>query len=277
MSNIWSKLTNLGGLITGTLPLANGGTNSTAAATNGGLVYSDTTKMAITSAGTSQNWVLSGGAGAPTMSNTTTTGKFVDGSADEIQMRVQAHSTQTSDILSVEKSDATTLLEVTNVNGTKIRGTTTNDSAASGFVREFLSNITGNSTNIATSAAYFAPNSIVLNGGEWEVWGVIQFLRNAVTFSSTLFEVWISGASGTNSPNETQIIASGFRNTDVPITFTAFTLATPIVRVLSNGTDLDIGGVTTSASQTVYLKGFAQAWASGSPQYRSFTYAKRVR
>lgn len=97
--------------VTGVLPLANGGTNKNMTAVNGGLVYTDADSMEVTSAGTSQSWVLSGGAGAPTMSNTTTTGKMVDGSADEIQLRVQAHSTQTNVLVSLEDSSANKLLD----------------------------------------------------------------------------------------------------------------------------------------------------------------------
>lgn len=104
--------------VTGVLPLANGGTNKNMTAANGGLVYSDADSLEVTAAGTSGQWVLSGGAGAPTMSNTTTTGKVVDGSADENQLRVQGNATQTSDILVVEKSDGTDLFKVSNAAAT---------------------------------------------------------------------------------------------------------------------------------------------------------------
>ncbi len=98
--------------VTGVLPLANGGTSKNATAVNGGLVWSDADSMEITAAGTASQWVLSGGAGSPTMSNTTTTAKFIDGSADAVQLRVQGNSTQTSNILTVEKSDNTGYLQV---------------------------------------------------------------------------------------------------------------------------------------------------------------------
>ena len=52
--------------VTGVLPLANGGTNKNMTAVNGGLVYSDADSLEVTSAGTSGQAVLSGGAGAPT-------------------------------------------------------------------------------------------------------------------------------------------------------------------------------------------------------------------
>lgn len=46
--------------------------------------------------------------------NSFTTGQVIDGSSDQIQLRVQGHSTQTSDLLVLEKSDSTDVLNVDN-------------------------------------------------------------------------------------------------------------------------------------------------------------------
>jgi len=59
---------NLTTQVTGTLPIANGGTNSTAAATAGGAVYGTGTAFAFTAAGTAGQVLTSAGASAPTWS-----------------------------------------------------------------------------------------------------------------------------------------------------------------------------------------------------------------
>jgi len=56
---------NLATGVTGTLPIANGGTNSTATPTAGGVVYGTGTAQAVTTAGTSGQVLRSNGASAP--------------------------------------------------------------------------------------------------------------------------------------------------------------------------------------------------------------------
>ena len=51
--------------VTGTLPIANGGTNSTATPTAGGAAYGTGTALAITAAGTTGQALVSAGASAP--------------------------------------------------------------------------------------------------------------------------------------------------------------------------------------------------------------------
>lgn len=52
--------------VTGTLPIANGGTNSTATPTSGGVSYGTGTAFAFSSAGTSGQVLISNGTSAPT-------------------------------------------------------------------------------------------------------------------------------------------------------------------------------------------------------------------
>lgn len=60
----WGKI-GLTTHITGVLPIANGGTNSNATPTDGGLAYGDGTKIAFTAAGTSGQFMKSAGTGVP--------------------------------------------------------------------------------------------------------------------------------------------------------------------------------------------------------------------
>jgi hypothetical protein len=62
----WAAPSTTATAYSGTLPIANGGTNSTATATNGGVGYGTGTAHAYTSAGTSGQVMISAGAAAPT-------------------------------------------------------------------------------------------------------------------------------------------------------------------------------------------------------------------
>jgi len=62
--------------VTGTLPIANGGTNSTATATAGGVGYGTGTAHAYTSAGTAGQVLTSSGSGAPTWTTASAAGSI---------------------------------------------------------------------------------------------------------------------------------------------------------------------------------------------------------
>lgn len=254
------------------LTLAHGGTSKNATAVNGGLVWSDADSMEITAAGTSQNWVLSGGAGTPTMSNTTTTGKFVDGSADEIQMRVQGHSTQTSNILTVEKSDATVLLNVTNTAGTAIRGTTTNDTASAGFVAEpLLSSVVRSAALSLTSNTAKTITSRSFSAGDWEICGGAEFLMGA----STSVTQTIAGVSLTTDtlPASTDIQM-------VPTANEIYVKTDMAATVPGNGVDLALSfpcyRASFSTTTTLYLV-VRIVYISSGPAGYGFIQGRRLR
>lgn len=64
----WGKI-GLTTHVSGTLPIANGGTNSTSVPSAGAVAYGTGTEYAFSAAGTSNQVLLSGGSGAPTWSN----------------------------------------------------------------------------------------------------------------------------------------------------------------------------------------------------------------
>jgi hypothetical protein len=141
----------------------------------GDMIYGGASGVATKlDSGTSQQWLVSGGAGAPSWSNTVTTGKVIDGSADENQLRVQGHSTQTNDIFVVETSAGTDVLQVTTT-GLKIgAGTATLTKYETGT---FTPTITGESGGI-TGVSY------VTQTGRWTQIGRLVFYACYVEWSA---------------------------------------------------------------------------------------------
>lgn len=162
--------------VTGVLPLANGGSNKNMTAANGGIVWTDADSMEVTAAGTASTWVLSGGAGTPTMSNTTTSGKFIDGGADENQLKVQGNGTQTSDIFIVEKSDGTDYLTVSGAGVVTLKGSVAGTQIGAGYVSETLPNnlIASGPTTVTqsppTTATVYNLGTVTLTAGNWMVY-----------------------------------------------------------------------------------------------------------
>lgn len=67
--------------------------------------------------------------------NTFLRGQLVDGAADEIQLRVQGHSTQTANILTIETSAGTVVVSISNAGNIDVQSITIAGDTSSGFNR----------------------------------------------------------------------------------------------------------------------------------------------
>jgi hypothetical protein len=113
--------------VSGTLPIANGGTNSTATATAGGISYGTGTAYAVTAAGTAGQVVTSGGTGAPTFTTATNAN-----TASAIVQRDASGNFSAGTITAALSGNATTASSLSNALtlGTYLTGTSYNGSSA---------------------------------------------------------------------------------------------------------------------------------------------------
>jgi hypothetical protein len=122
----------------------------------------------------------------------------IDGQRDAVQLNIQGNATQTSNILNVEKDDGTDLLSVTNTAGTLIRGTTTNDAAAAGFVGEYVEVKNNSATSCPTSGTIGGDHTISLTAGDWDASFTLYYDENAAT-TATQSDAWIGTVTGNSA------------------------------------------------------------------------------
>jgi len=183
----WSQISLTAG-VSGTLPIANGGTNSTATATAGAVAYGTGTAFAFSSAGTSSQVLLSGGTGSPTWANqsslsvgsatTATTATNVSGGTTGSLLYQSAASTTTSLSLgttnyvltagaSAPQYVAQSTLSVgsatsaTNATNTAV---TSNSANAANYLT-FVSATTGNLPQLVNSSITCNPSTGAITGG----------------------------------------------------------------------------------------------------------------
>jgi hypothetical protein len=123
-----SSTVNLATDVTGTLPIANGGTNGTATPTNGGVAYGTGTAYAFSTAGTSGYALISQGTSAPTWqqvtnSNTVSTIVARDASGDFSAQTITASLSGSSTSCSGNAATATALQTARTIGGVSFDGT----------------------------------------------------------------------------------------------------------------------------------------------------------
>lgn len=145
-----------------------------------------------------------------------------------------------------------------------IRGTTTNNSAASGFVGEYLeSTSNGSAANTAANDVWFDMTSLSLGAGEWEVYLMAHGSRNTATWSR--FDAGIGTTTGNSAAG--LVIARNYSINEF-----ASSSATPTnVTVMVASYRIQLNSTTT-----YYAKARAN-FSSGQPQYVYTMFARRVR
>jgi len=143
------------------------------------------------------------------------------------------------------------------------KGTTTNDSAAAGYIGEYIELVTSTSQNFPTSTQYGDLNGgaadISLTAGDWDV--TVTFRTNLNSSTCTDVSCGISITSG----NSTTGLVSGSN---------LFLMAPP---TSSYGTNMGfVYRVSLASTTTVYLKYMAN-YSAGTPQARGRISARRVR
>jgi len=183
----WGQVSLTAG-VTGTLPIANGGTNATATPTAGAIAYGSGTAYAFSSAGTSSQVLLSGGSGAPTWTNqsslsvgsatTATTASNVSGGTTGSILYQSATSTTTSLALgttnfvltagaSAPQYVAQSTLSVgsaTNATNATNTGITSNSANATNYLT-FVSATSGNLPQLVNSSITCNPSTGAITGG----------------------------------------------------------------------------------------------------------------
>lgn len=245
MSNITSKLVNLAGNITGTLPIANGGTGQTTAPTAFNALSPMTTAGDVIYGGTS-------GAGTRLAAGTTS------------QVFVGGTTPSWGNVPAAALPTVTQSTKGAVASAGQLLGTNTNDDASAGNVGEFI--LSTANTNATTSSAYFDVTSITIpSAGDWDISAGIDYSQNGATFTSYQTEIAVSTTSGTSLGT----VTTGYND---------FNDSRPSVTLITD-TSLYVPRyrVGTTTSTTYYLKGWIRVFTVGNPTAKGFISARRVR
>lgn len=148
--------------------------------------------------------------------------------------------------------------------GTAIRGTTTNDAGATGFVGEYIETGAVSGTFPAAGVAADA-GSISLTAGDWDV--MVQ--GNATNGQTTVAGIRF-GAS-TTSGNSTAGLTNGVSQLLFSVSGTGAALASQTTCALPRIR------FSLASTTTIYFKVFSDAWTTAAPTYIGNMNARRTR
>lgn len=165
----------------------------------------------------------------------------------------------------ITNNSTTTFTGTATFNGaTSIKGTATNDSAAVGYVGEYVSSACAN-VAISTGVYNNICGSITLTAGDWDVVGQLNFFANSATYTRVDLEGAISTSNGDNVTGSTQgesymVIDHTSGDTGwnyYPMTLTA--------------------RKSIASTTTYYLKAYGGTTSAGLPKIWGMIKARRVR
>ncbi len=156
-----------------------------------------------------------------------------------------------------------------------VYGTQTNNAAQTGYVGEVLSAYAATVNSTATNT-FTDITSLTFTAGDWDLNCVAQAYRNSSTFSPFQFVAAVASPSG-NTGGSSADARDNMSFIPVSAIFDVAQIALPPMRVISNGTDISIEGHSYAATQTLYLKGYLNAYSAGTPYYTGVMRARRVR
>lgn len=144
-----------------------------------------------------------------------------------------------------------------------IVGTTTNNSAASGNVGEYIESVISSATSVPTSTQWGDGTTITLGAGDWEVTAVVVYELNGATV--VLNGEWYSGISLTTGNSATGLVyGSNQVGGLAPVTSVDSTQVTPAYRL------------SLASSTPIYMKLFTQ-YSVGTPKFIGRLSARRMR
>ena len=146
--------------------------------------------------------------------------------------------------------------------GASILGTTTNDSAAAGYVGEAVSSAValGSAVSMTGSNQWVTVTSISLTAGDWDISAIVGFTLNGATVS------YCSGGVGTANGNDSSGLVNGDTQEDASLPVAAFQTYTVIP-----GARKSISGTTTYYLKAVFT------YSAGTPKAFGRLSARRVR
>lgn len=166
---------------------------------------------------------------------------------------VNAATVSATNIRASTLTAAVSASTLTSSGATSLKGTTTNDSAAVGFVGEFKSSVVLSGSAITLSNGTNADiTSLSLTAGDWDVWGIVHQSNGSLNITSA--QGWINSTSVTapDSSLISQFNVAGASNWGCPIVSQRISLASTTSLFLS--TFSAFGAGTTTAYGGIYAR-----------------------